>query len=264
MAHKSLDLAAGDEDERSCAIEPARPSVNSTALATLSTMERHAEFDARGSERFSSNTSVSNESTWQRKAGKVPPRTRILAAAAELFLKHGIAGVSVDAIAKAAATAKPTLYFHFTSKDELVAEYLRESAKRLDACWVKIGPPGSASAPVQLGAWLSEMADGLMRGWACRLVNAAAELKKKSHPAQRVIKAYNGLQRRRLTRLCRAAALRNPSMLADALLLLFDGACIMAPSVDRNRLSFRFLRLSEAMITAQAKAPSARREMQHP
>ena len=230
----------------------------------LSAMDRYAEFDARDGEYFSSNNNVSCESGGQQKGAKVPPRTRILSAAAELFLKHGIADVSVDAIARAAATAKPTLYYHFASKDELVAEYLREAAKRLDVCWAEIGPLGSASALVQLGTWLSEMADGLMKGWACRLINAAAELKKKSHPAQRVIKAYNGLQRRRLTRLCRAAGLRNPSMLADALLLLFDGACIMAPSVDRNRLSFRFLRLSEAMIAAHAKAPSARRQVQHP
>jgi AcrR family transcriptional regulator len=213
----------------------------------------------RDGEHFSGDNSVSSESVGQQKAAKVPPRTRILSAAEKLFLRHGIAGVSVEAIAKAAATAKPTLYYHFASKDELVAEYLRESAKRLDVCWAEIGPPGSASALVQLGTWLAEMAEGLVNGWACRLTNAAAELKENFHPAQRLIKTYNALQRRRLTRLCRAAGLRNPSMLADALLLLFDGACIMAPSVGRIDLSFRFLLLSKAMIAAHAKAPSARR-----
>jgi AcrR family transcriptional regulator len=229
----------------------------------LSAMDRHAEF-ARDGEHFNSNINVSSESVGQRKAAKIPPRTRILSAAAKLFLRHGIAGVSVEAISKAAATSKPTLYRDFVSKDELVAEYLRESAKRLDVCWAEIGPLGSASALVQLGTWLAEMADGLVNGWACRLTNAAAELKEKSHPAQRVIKTYNALQRRRLTRLCRAAGLRNPSMLADALLLLFDGACIMALSVGRIGLSSRFLLLSEAMIAAHAKAPSARRQVQHP
>jgi AcrR family transcriptional regulator len=223
-----------------------------------------AGFDARDGEHFNSHFNVSSESLLQRKAAKISARTRILSSAAELFLRHGIAGVSVEAIAKAAASAKPTLYNHFVSKDELVAEYLRESTKRLDVCWAGIGPLGSASAAVQLSTWLAEMADGLVNGWACRLTNAAAELKEKSHPAQRVIKAYKALQRRRLTRLCRAAGLRNPSMLADALLLLFDGACIMAPSVDRIRLGSHFLRLSEAMIAAHAKAPSARRQVQHP
>jgi AcrR family transcriptional regulator len=230
----------------------------------LSAMDRRAGFDARDGEHFNSHFNVSSESLLQRKAAKISARTRILSSAAELFLRHGIAGVSVEAIAKAASTAKPTLYRYFASKDELVAEYLRESAKRLDVCWAEIGPLGSASALVQLGTWLTEMADGLANGWACPLINAAAELKEKPHPAQRVIKAYNALQRRRLTQLCRAAGLRNPSMLTDALLLLFDGACIMAPSVGRIDLSFRFLLLSKAMIAAHAKTPSARRQVQHP
>jgi AcrR family transcriptional regulator len=264
MAPKLYDQTAADEDQRAYTIEPARSPVNSTALTKLSAMDRRSELDGRDNGHFSSNINVSSESVGQQKTAKIPPRTRILSVAAELFLRHGIAGVSVEAIAKAATTAKPTLYYHFASKDELVAKYLRESAKRLDVCWAEIGPLGSAGALFQLGTWLSEMADGLVNGWACRLINAAAELKEKSHPAQRVIKAYNALQRRRLTRLCRAAELRNPSMLADALLLLFDGACIMAPSVDRNRLSIRFLLLSKAMIASHGKAPSARRQVQHP
>jgi hypothetical protein len=108
------------------------------------------------------------------------------------------------------------------------------------------------------------MADGLVDGWVCRLTNATAELKEKPHPARRVIKTYIALQRRRLTRLCRAAGLRNPSMLADALLPLFDGTFLMAPSVGRIGLSSRFLLLSEAMIAAHAKAPSTRPRVQHP
>jgi AcrR family transcriptional regulator len=264
MDPKLDDLAAANEDQRSYAIEPVRLPVNSTALSKLSAMDRHAEFDARDGGHFSCNINVSSESVGQRKAAKIPPRARILSAAAKLFPEHGIAGVSVEAIAKAAASAKPTLYNHFISKDELVAEYLRESARRLDVYWAEIGRVGSASALVQLRTWLAKMADGLMNGWACRLTNAAAELKEKSHPAQRVIKTYNALQRRRLTRLCSAAGLRIPSMLADALLLLFDGACIMAPSVNRIARSSRFLLVSEAKIAAHAKPPPARRQMQHP
>jgi AcrR family transcriptional regulator len=228
-------------NEVAAAISVALLAATRSGNDKLSAIDRRSGFDDRDNGHFSSNTNISSEGVRQHKAAKVPLRTRILSAAAELFLRHGIAGVSVEAIAKAASTAKPTLYRHFASKDELVAEYLRESAKRLDACWAKIGPPGSASAPVQLGTWLTEMSDGLVNGWARHLANAAAELKEKSHPAQRVIKAYKALQRRRLTRLCRAAGLSNPSMLADALLLLFDGACITALSVaGRIDISFRF------------------------
>jgi hypothetical protein len=53
-------------------------------------------------------------------------------------------------------------------------------------------------------------------------------------------------------------------MLADALFLLFDGACILAPSVDRVGLSSRFVLLGEAMIAAHSKAYIGAREEQHP
>src|SRR3954463_2654092 len=59
------------------------------------------------------------------KASEAPPRQRILEAARELFYSRGIRAVSVDEIAAAASTNKMTLYRHFESKDQLVAEYLR-------------------------------------------------------------------------------------------------------------------------------------------
>src|SRR2546430_944106 len=53
------------------------------------------------------------------------PRERILSSALDLFYRHGIHAVGVDAIAEAAATNKMTLYRHFDSKDLLVAERLQ-------------------------------------------------------------------------------------------------------------------------------------------
>ena len=44
-----------------------------------------------------------------------------MAAASDLFYRHGVRAVGVEAIAEAAGTNKMTLYRHFDSKDELVA-----------------------------------------------------------------------------------------------------------------------------------------------
>src|SRR5260221_1742736 len=63
------------------------------------------------------------------------PRERILSSALDLFYRHGIHAVGVDAIAEAAATNKMTLYRHFDSKDLLVAECLRRFAAETDAAW---------------------------------------------------------------------------------------------------------------------------------
>src|SRR5436190_7601927 len=72
------------------------------------------------------------------KDDRIPPRERILAVAADLFYRHGIKAVGVDSIAEAAGTNKMTLYRHFASKDELVAEYLRCLAAKSTATWDRL------------------------------------------------------------------------------------------------------------------------------
>jgi AcrR family transcriptional regulator len=51
-------------------------------------------------------------------------RRSILAAAERLFYRDGIGAVGVDTVAAAARVTKRTLYYHFASKDDLVAAYL--------------------------------------------------------------------------------------------------------------------------------------------
>jgi AcrR family transcriptional regulator len=51
-------------------------------------------------------------------------RANILTAAERLFYNEGIGAVGVDAVAEAAGVTKRTLYYHFASKEELIAAYL--------------------------------------------------------------------------------------------------------------------------------------------
>src|SRR5690606_6360238 len=51
-------------------------------------------------------------------------RERIIKAAVKLFHGEGIRAVSVDAVAAKAGVTKRTLYYHFRSKDDLIAAYL--------------------------------------------------------------------------------------------------------------------------------------------
>ena len=185
---------------------------------------------------------------------RIPPRARILAAASELFYRHGIRAVGVEAIAEAAGTNKMTLYRHFASKDDLLAEYLRQSAKGADACWERFERAHPGDALAQLCAWIEDMAGHLaepgQRG--CALVNAAVELAEKDHPARRVIEDCKMAQRSRLIRLCRDAGLSEPDMLADELLILLEGVRVTAQSVGTAGLSAKLLRMGEAMIAAHA------------
>lgn len=186
------------------------------------------------------------------KAEKIPPRQRILAAAGELFYRHGIRAVGVESIAEAAGTNKMTLYRHFDSKDQLVAEYLRQEAGKSDAYWTELARAHPGDPLAQIRAWLAGMAahvaDCNERG--CALANAAVELPEKDHPARVVIEDCKRRQRAELAGLCGRAGLSEPEMLADELLLLIEGARVTAQSMGADGLDARLVRMSEALIAA--------------
>src|ERR1700754_2174221 len=55
-------------------------------------------------------------------------RSRLLKAARELFYAAGY-GVSVDAVTERARVAKPTVYAHFKSKDDLIGTMLTSACE---------------------------------------------------------------------------------------------------------------------------------------
>ena len=187
-----------------------------------------------------------------RKDNGISPRERILSVASELFYRHGIRAIGVEAIAEAAKTNKMTLYRHFASKDELVAEYLRRLAEHAKASWDELEAEHPGDPPAQLRAWLKDMAAHVASGdeRGCPLANAAVELPDKDHPARRVIEEFKTAQRERLIQLCAAAALTEPEMLADELFLLLEGARVTAQSMGPKGLRDRLVRMGEAMINA--------------
>ena len=189
------------------------------------------------------------------KSDGIPPRARLLATASELFYRHGIRAIGVEAIAEAADTNKMTLYRHFPSKDELVAECLREVARQGLQRWRRYEEAHPDDPLAQIRAWLAEMAsilaDSNHRG--CALANAAIELPDRNHPARRVVEEFKLAQRKHLADLCSGAGLVDAEMLADELYLLLEGARVTAQSVGSNGLGARLIRMSEAMIAAHGK-----------
>lgn len=181
-----------------------------------------------------------------------PPRARILKAARQLFYRAGIHAVSVDAVAEAAGTNKTTLYRHFQSKDELVAECLREYSRDFENAWAEIERAHEGKPKDQLLACLRFMAefklDTSERG--CALVNAAVELPDPNHPARRVVEECKSRGRDRIIELCCKAGLRDPELLADELFLLGEGAGVtiqsLGPRVPAERLAEMFQTLVAA------------------
>ena len=183
---------------------------------------------------------------------QAPPRERILAAASDLFYRQGIRAVGVEAIAEAAGTNKMTLYRHFASKDELVAEYLRRLAAESGGLWDELDAAHPGDPRAQLRGWLAAMqahvVDAGQRG--CALANAAIELPEKDHPARRVIEEFKAEQRDRLVVRCRLSGIAEPELLADELFLLIEGARVNVQSVGPSGPASRLVRMGEALIAS--------------
>lgn len=186
-----------------------------------------------------------------------PPRERILIAARELFYRHGIRAVGVEAIAEAAATNKMTLYRHFGSKDELIAAYLTVLAKEGDDVWEALARdfPGDPSA--QLEGWVQYveriLTDGGERG--CAIANAAVELREIDHPARQIIDDYKTRKRNRLVGLFREAGYDEPEQLADEVFLLFEGARISIQCCS-NGPALRAVRMLRSLLSQHAPKPA--------
>lgn len=180
-------------------------------------------------------------------------RDRIFAAARELFYRQGIRAVGVDSIAHEAGATKMSLYRAFESKDELVAECLKESEREAWLWWEStIAPHGSNPRAALLALFDSLAAKSKTcekRG--CAIGNAAVELTDDTHPARSVVVRYNREKRRRLRVLCKALGAHEPEVLADGLQLLMDGAYLSRLSLGATGPNASLRRAAEYLIDSQ-------------
>jgi AcrR family transcriptional regulator len=182
----------------------------------------------------------------------VKPRERIISTARDLFRRHGIRGIGVDAIAEAAGTNKMTLYRHFGSKDELVAECLRDVAREVEQIWSEVEAAHPGNPLAQLHAWIRVGAEcaNSNDGRGCDMANAAVELADTDHPARQVIEEFKRKQRDRLARLAHEAGITESELLADTLVLLLEGARVSRQSVGAEGPCAHFITSAEAVIAS--------------
>ena len=186
---------------------------------------------------------------------RIPPRQRILEAADDLFRRIGIRGVGVEAIAEAAGTNKMTLYRHFASKDELIAEWVRGIVEKKEAEWDDIAAQHPDDPEAQLADWSQRVARKFaeMEERGSTLGNALAELPEPDHPARKVIDEHRQREHARIRRVCRDAGFPEPELAADQFYMLLEGAKACVTCIGLKRVGEHLMKSVEALIAARKR-----------
>jgi AcrR family transcriptional regulator len=165
-------------------------------------------------------------------------RERIVTAAARLFYNEGIRATSVDAIAEKAGITKKTLYYHFRSKDDLIAAYLAsrdQPTLELYARWFD-QTPGSAADKIRgLFAEFARAAD-TARWKGCGFQRTAAELANTpGHPALKAGASHKKRFEAWLTDALAGQGVGEAKTIARSIVVLLDGAAaVMLVHRDRS------------------------------
>lgn len=120
-------------------------------------------------------------------------RGKILDAAYRLFYRRGFGRVGVDEIAELAGITKRTLYYHYPSKDDLVAGMLQHQHELARARILSDAPAEAGDAAGLVARRFADLLKWIAtRGWTgsgfTRLAMELADLS--GHPARRMAKRH--------------------------------------------------------------------------
>ena len=159
-------------------------------------------------------------------------RKRILDAAYVEFRRKGFARIGVDEIALAARVTKRTLYYHFESKDALLAAVLERQHELAILTWDSFASDLARTPRKMIAKMFDDLFQWTSRPrWAgsgfSRVAMELADLP--GHPARAVAKHHKALIENRLAEALAVGRIPSPQRRAREIWLITEGAmmCVL-------------------------------------
>lgn len=171
------------------------------------------------------------------------PRHKIITAAEKLFDRHGYVATGMDRLTEAAGLSSRTLYKHAGSKAQLMAAVLAERDRRFRH---RIDVRSVDALFLALEEWIrTEGARG------CLFLRARAETGGDTPEIAEVVAAHKAAFRERVGEIVAADLGRDESILAEQVLVLFEGATHAA--VYRGPEAISAARAAAALLVESAQ-----------
>ena len=195
-----------------------------------------------------------------------PTRERIVAAASKLFYAEGIGRVSMDAIAEKTGVTKRTLYYHFRSKDDLIAATLEgrdQPNLALFQRWFK-ATEGGVAEKVR-GIFTNLAASARHPRWrGCGFLRTTAELAHMpGHPAIKIGAAHKKRFETWIQGVIECAGVADGLPLARQVMLLLDG-CFAVTLLQRDATYMESAGDAAFVIITSALRPAPSRRAASP
>jgi AcrR family transcriptional regulator len=198
----------------------------------------------------------------------VTPRERLLTAAYELFARHGVQAVGIDAIIERSGVARQTMYRHFDSKQDLVVAFLERREELWTYGWLAAEVRrrgGRGRNPRRQLLAIFDVFDEWFRTpdfEGCSFINVMLEYPAEDHPLH--VAAAGKLARIRdfLAELATEAEIADPETFARQWHILMKGSIVAAAEGDLDAAR-RAQQIGQVLLdrVAPAKRSNGAREV---
>ena len=179
-------------------------------------------------------------------------RDELVQKALESFYRGGFHAMGMDRLAKETGVSKTAIYKHFRTKDDLILATLRLRdeqfrnwlMRRVEA--IAYEPRGRLLAVFDaLGEWFAE--PGFK---SCMFIKASSEFQSRGEPIHTMSAEHKHLLVRYFAEIAKEAGASQPEELARQLLVIKEGAIVLAHLHDPSQVAKDAKQLAEVVITA--------------
>lgn len=176
-------------------------------------------------------------------------------AAYELFSREGVRAVGVDAIIARAGTAKMTLYRNFTSKDDLILDFLRRREQLWTREWLEAESQRRGASPREQLLAIFDVFSEWFRTpdfEGCSFITTLIEINDRDHPVHQAAVVHLANIRSYIETLAAEIGVRDVDSFARKWHILMKGSILAAHEGD-TAAADRARELGELLLAQHGK-----------